>query len=87
MNYSSKPDSENSPQDNSEIRRQSIVPIAPLPEHISQNIETIIALHTRNEQDVSGHQRGVEAVTPTLKLDKTGQPCLIDPRHPTTTKG
>lgn len=63
MNYSSKPDSENSPEDNSETRRQSIVPIAPLPEHISQNIETIIALQTRNEQDVSGHQRGVETVT------------------------
>ena len=63
MNTSRKPDPENSPEDNSETRRQSIVPIAPLPEHISQNIETIIALQTRNEQDVSGHQRGVEAVT------------------------
>ncbi len=63
MSTSRKPDPENSPQDNSETRRQTILPIAPLPEHISQNIDKIIALHTRYEQDVSGHQRSVEAVT------------------------
>lgn len=46
-----------------ETRRPTIVPTAPLPEHISQNIETIIALHTRHEQNVPRHQRVVEAVT------------------------
>ncbi|WP_208351567.1 DUF1003 domain-containing protein [Aetokthonos hydrillicola] len=38
------------------------MPTAPLPEPISQNIENIIALRTRHEQDVSKHQRIVEAV-------------------------
>ena len=63
MNTSRKPDPENSLPESSEVRHRTILPTAPLPEHISQNIETIIALHTRNEQNVSGHQRVVEGVT------------------------
>lgn len=57
----SKP--ENLPEELPETRRQRIVPTAPLPEHISQNIEAIIALHARHEQNVPRHQRVVEAVT------------------------
>jgi len=62
---SSTPEQENSPQEQLAAPRQSktIVPTVPLPEHISQNIETIIALHTRNEKDVPRHQRVVEGVT------------------------
>lgn len=58
-------DQENSPPETGAERHHSkaILPTAPLPEHISQNIETIIALHTRNEQNVPRHQRVVEAVT------------------------
>ena len=63
MNTSRKPDPENSLPESSEARHRTILPTAPLPEHISQNIETIIALHTRNEQNVSGHQRVLEGVT------------------------
>ena len=39
------------------------VTIAPLPEHIGQNIEAIVALHTSAERDVPRHQRVVEAAT------------------------
>lgn len=63
VNTSRKPDSENLLQESSGTRRRTILPTAPLPEHISQNIETIIALHTRNEQNVPRHQRVVEGVT------------------------
>ena len=42
--------------------RKTIVPTAPLPDHIGQNIETIVALHTKAEQDVPPLQRTVEAV-------------------------
>ncbi|MBV8886839.1 MAG: DUF1003 domain-containing protein [Chroococcidiopsidaceae cyanobacterium CP_BM_RX_35] len=35
---------------------------APVPDHLSQNISAIKALHERAEQDVSQHQRVVEAV-------------------------
>ena len=63
MNNSRKSDPENSQTESSEVRRKTIVPTAPLPEHISHNIDAIIALHTRNEQNVSGHQRVVEGVT------------------------
>jgi uncharacterized membrane protein len=41
---------------------KAIVPTAPLPDHIGQNIETIVALHTKAEQDVPRSQRNVEAV-------------------------
>lgn len=58
-----KPKPKNPAEEAPKTRRPSVVPTAPLPEHISQNIETIIALHTRHEQDVPGHQRVVEAVT------------------------
>ena len=63
MNTSRKPDPENSLPESSEARHRTILPTAPLPEHISQNIDTIMALHRRNEQNVSGHQRVVEGVT------------------------
>lgn len=39
------------------------IPIVPLPHHIGQNIETIVALQTRAERDVPRHQRVVEAAT------------------------
>jgi len=42
---------------------KTILPTAPLPDHIARNIETIVALQTRNEQDVPRHLRFVEAVT------------------------
>jgi len=48
---------------NEQQQTKTIVPTAPLPEHISQNIETIIALHRRNEQGVARHQRLVEGMT------------------------
>jgi uncharacterized membrane protein len=35
----------------------------PLPQHISHNINTVIALHARNEKDVPRHQRVVEGVS------------------------
>ncbi|PSB25331.1 DUF1003 domain-containing protein [Stenomitos frigidus] len=41
---------------------KTIVPTAPLPDHIGQNIETIVALHAKAEQDVPRLQRRVEAV-------------------------
>lgn len=63
MRIARKPKPENPPSEPPETRRQTIVPTAPLPEHISQNIETIIALHTRHEKDVPRHQQVVEAVT------------------------
>lgn len=62
MNRNKKSDSE-SQRESNETRPQINLPIAPLPEHISQNIDAIIALHTRYEQGVSGHQRFVEKVT------------------------
>ncbi|HCF28666.1 MAG TPA: DUF1003 domain-containing protein [Cyanobacteria bacterium UBA11049] len=39
------------------------IPIAPLPDQIAQNIETIVAIHTSAERDVPKHQRVVEAAT------------------------
>ncbi len=48
---------------NEQQKTKTMLPTAPLPEHISQNIETIIALHRRNEQGVPRHQRLVEGVT------------------------
>lgn len=41
----------------------TIIPTAPLPDPISQNIEAIVALHTNAERKVPQHQRVVEAVT------------------------
>ena len=41
---------------------KTVVPTAPLPDHIGQNIETIVALHTKAERDVTPLQRTVEAV-------------------------
>ncbi|AVH69173.1 DUF1003 domain-containing protein [Nostoc sp. 'Lobaria pulmonaria (5183) cyanobiont'] len=58
-----KPDPKDSPQGSSETRRQNILPTAPLPESISKNIETIIALHRRSEKDIPRHQRVVETVS------------------------
>jgi uncharacterized membrane protein len=39
------------------------IPIAPLPDHISQNIEAIVALHTNAQRGLPRHQRVVEATT------------------------
>ncbi|WP_375504561.1 DUF1003 domain-containing protein [uncultured Nostoc sp.] len=58
-----KPNPKDSPQVSCETRRQNILPTAPLPESISKNIDTIIALHRRSEKDVPQHQRVVETVT------------------------
>jgi uncharacterized membrane protein len=58
----SKPES-GKPQKESDETRHHILPIAPLPEHITQNIDAIMALHTRHEQSISRHQRVVETVT------------------------
>jgi uncharacterized membrane protein len=65
MRTNGTPNRENSSPESSAARRQSqsFVPTAPLPEHISQNIETITALHRRNEQGVPQHQRLLESVT------------------------
>lgn len=51
---------------------QSILPTAPLPEHIAQNIDAIVAIHTRAERDVPRHQQVVEAVTTFL-----GRPAFL----------
>ncbi|MEH1779615.1 MAG: hypothetical protein V7L26_10960 [Nostoc sp.] len=52
-----------SPQVSGQIPHEKILPTAPLPESIGQNIETIIALHRRSEKNVSQHQRFVETIT------------------------
>ena len=46
---------------------------AVLPEHISQQIDTIAALHARGESDVSIHQRLIEKVTAFL-----GRPLFLN---------
>ncbi len=58
---SSKPDLKNSSQESRGTHHHTFAPTVPLPEPISHNIDAIIALHTRHEQDVSRHQRMVEA--------------------------
>ncbi|MDF5708728.1 MAG: DUF1003 domain-containing protein [Nostoc sp. S4] len=58
-----KPNSKDSSQVSYETYHQTILPTAPLPEPISQNIETIIALHRRSEKEVPQHQRLVETGT------------------------
>ncbi|MBO3460739.1 DUF1003 domain-containing protein [Aetokthonos hydrillicola Thurmond2011] len=63
MKASSKLDFEQSFQELPEKHRKTILPTAPLPEPISQNIEAIIALHARHEKDVPKHQKLVEVVT------------------------
>jgi len=63
MKTSGKLNQENTPQESSGAQRPTFIPTAPLPEQISQNIDIIIALHARHEQNVSPHQRFVEAVT------------------------
>lgn len=44
-----------------------------LPDHVSQQLETIAALHSRAERDVSFHQRAVETVTAFL-----GRPLFLN---------
>lgn len=39
------------------------VPIVPLPDHIGQNIEAIVALQTNAHRNISRHQRVVETAT------------------------
>jgi uncharacterized membrane protein len=36
---------------------------AQAPEHVLQNIETIVGMHTRAERDVTSHQRAMDSVT------------------------
>jgi uncharacterized membrane protein len=43
--------------------RENFLSAAPLPEQVSDNIETIIELHARQEKEVSRHQRFVEGMT------------------------
>ena len=65
MNSSKTPDRE-SPLEETDLGRYSSntsLPIAPLPDHIGQNIEAIVALHTSAERNLPRHQRTVEAVT------------------------
>jgi len=49
------------------------VPGDALPEHVSQHVDTIAALHARAESGVSIHQRVVEAVTANL-----GRPLFLN---------
>ncbi|MBN3897085.1 MAG: DUF1003 domain-containing protein [Nostoc sp. NOS(2021)] len=63
MQTNKKSNPSDSPQVSCQTHRQNILPTAPLPESISKNIETIIALHRRHEKDIPEHQRVVETVT------------------------
>ncbi|MDF5739447.1 MULTISPECIES: DUF1003 domain-containing protein [unclassified Nostoc] len=63
MQTNNKSNPSDSSQVSSQTHRQNILPTAPLPESISKNIETIIALHRRHEKDIPQHQRLVETVT------------------------
>ena len=49
------------------------VPAEVLPEHVSQHVDTVAALHARAESGVSIHQRAVEVVTSNL-----GRPLLLN---------
>lgn len=40
-----------------------VLPTAPLPNHIGENIEAVVTLHASAERNVPRHQRVVEAVT------------------------
>jgi uncharacterized membrane protein len=44
-------------------RRPPLIDAEPIPDLISQNIEAIVALHTKAERNLSRHQRWVETVT------------------------
>lgn len=48
------------------------IPIVPLPDHIGQNIEAIVALHTNAERNVPRHQRILETVSTFL-----GRPAFL----------
>jgi uncharacterized membrane protein len=65
VNITRTPDTENPSEAPRVAPRLSstIIPTAPLPDPISQNIEAIVALHTNAERKVPQHQRVVEAVT------------------------
>lgn len=63
MQTNNQPNPSDSSQVSGQIPHQKILPTAPLPESISQNIETIIALHRRSEKNVSQHQRFVETIS------------------------
>lgn len=49
------------------------VPVDALPEHVSQHVDTIAALHARAESGVSVHQRIIESVTANL-----GRPLFLN---------
>lgn len=49
------------------------VPAEALPEHVSQHVDTVAALHARAESGVGVHQRVVEAVTSNL-----GRPLFLN---------
>ena len=64
MTTSTTPDCDQSSESRAANRSvKTIVPTAPLPDHIGQNIDAIVALHANLERNVSGHQRLVEGVT------------------------
>ncbi len=63
MSVSNPDKDKNIPALQTRTQNKSAVPTAPLPDPIGQSIETIIALHTQAEKDVSRHQRTVETVT------------------------
>jgi uncharacterized membrane protein len=62
---SSKPDCEIPAEEPSiaHTTGKTIIPTAPLPDHIAKNIDAIVALHTTAERVVPQHQRVVESVT------------------------
>ncbi len=64
MRTSQTRDKENSPPDSKVAtdQDQNIIPTAPLPNPINENIEAVIALHARAEKNVHPHQRAVESV-------------------------
>lgn len=58
----SEPESSNSHQQVTQRSLKALLPTAPLPEHIGQNIEAIVALHSKAEREVPRHQRIIEAI-------------------------
>ncbi len=65
MNSSRTQYSENSPEppQTAPHKTKVVIPSAPLPDPLGQNIETIIALQAKAEKDLSRTQRVVEAAT------------------------
>jgi uncharacterized membrane protein len=65
MNSSRTQNPKNSPKDPEPARHKSkvVIPSAPLPDPLAQNIEAVIALQAKAEKDLSRTQRAVEAVT------------------------